>query len=232
MRHKYPPIEPYRTGFLTVPGHQLYWKESGNPMAGFDFSPWRPGSGTEPGHRCYFDPKIYRICLMDQRGCGKSTPHSSLKENTTWHLVSDIETLKEHLKIEKWVVFGGSWGSTLALAYEKHIQTLVLALVLRRYFPRQAQKSSDGFINLVYDLFVTSGRNISSQSPLPNGRSHPSLLPAAHFGGSCDQAKGRLRLVKLEGSFRQLIFDPTLFRQFTADAHADALALLSRMPLF
>ncbi|HSX11713.1 MAG TPA: prolyl aminopeptidase, partial [Chlamydiales bacterium] len=136
MKTRYPPIEPYRTGSLKVSGeHQLYWEESGNPKGlPVIFLHGGPGAGTDPGHRCYFDPKIYRIVLMDQRGCGKSTPHSSLVDNTTWHLVDDIEKLRAHLNIEKWVVFGGSWGSTLSLAYAETHPAPVLALVLRGIF--------------------------------------------------------------------------------------------------
>jgi proline iminopeptidase len=93
-----------------------------------------PGGGTEPKHRRFFDPALYRIVLFDQRGCGKSTPHASLEHNTTWHLVADIERLREHLGIDKWQVFGGSWGSTLALAYAQTHPTRVTELVLRGIF--------------------------------------------------------------------------------------------------
>ena len=136
MRTKYPPIECFRSGFLEVgSGHRIYWEESGNPNGiPIVFLHGGPGSGTEPGHRCFFNPQIYRIVLLDQRGCGKSQPHSSLKDNTTWHLVADIEKLRSHLKIEKWVVFGGSWGSTLSLAYAETHPDRVLALILRGIF--------------------------------------------------------------------------------------------------
>jgi proline iminopeptidase len=132
----YPPIEPYRTGRLRVSGlHEIYFEESGNPKGKpVVFLHGGPGFGTEPNHRRFFDPNAYRIVLFDQRGCGKSTPHASLEENTTWHLVEDIEKLRVELGIERWQVFGGSWGSTLALAYAETHPERVTELVLRGIF--------------------------------------------------------------------------------------------------
>jgi proline iminopeptidase len=135
-RSFYPEIQPYRTGFLQVsPEHSLYFEESGNPEGKpAVFLHGGPGGGTSPRQRRFFDPERYRIVLFDQRGCGKSKPHASLSDNTTWHLVSDIEALRRHLGIERWLVFGGSWGSTLALAYaQKHVDR-VSELVLRGIF--------------------------------------------------------------------------------------------------
>jgi proline iminopeptidase len=132
----YPPIRPYRTGFLQVsPLHRLHFEESGNPRGKpVVFLHGGPGGGTSSEMRRFFNPRAYRIVLFDQRGCGKSTPHASLIDNTTWHLVDDIETLRTHLGLERWQVFGGSWGSTLALAYaQKHPQR-VTELVLRGIF--------------------------------------------------------------------------------------------------
>lgn len=141
-RSLYPEIEPFRTGTLKVSDvHEIYFEESGNPNGKpVVFLHGGPGGGTEPKQRRYFDPKAYRIVLFDQRGCGKSTPHASLEDNTTWHLVSDIEKLREHLGIEKWVVFGGSWGSTLSLAYAETHPTRVHALVLRGIFLLRRQE--------------------------------------------------------------------------------------------
>jgi proline iminopeptidase len=132
----YPEIEPFRTGMLAVSGgHEIYWEVSGNPAGKpVVFLHGGPGGGTDPKQRRFFDPKRYMIVLFDQRGCGKSTPHASLVENTTWRLVEDIEALRTHLAVAKWQVFGGSWGSTLALAYaEKHPER-VTELVLRGIF--------------------------------------------------------------------------------------------------
>lgn len=135
-RTLYPEIEPHRTGRLPVgSGHELYFEESGNPNGKpVVFLHGGPGGGTEAKHRRYFDPAAYRIVLFDQRGCGRSTPFASLEDNTTWHLVSDIEALRSHLGIERWQVFGGSWGSTLALAYAETHPERVTELVLRGIF--------------------------------------------------------------------------------------------------
>ncbi len=135
-RGHYPPIEPYRTGRLRVSDvHELYFEESGNPRGKpVVFLHGGPGFGTEPNHRRFFDPAAYRIVLFDQRGCGKSTPHASLVDNTTWHLVDDIEKLRAHLGIERWQVFGGSWGSSLGLAYAETHPDRVTDLVLRGIF--------------------------------------------------------------------------------------------------
>ena len=135
-RGYFPPIEPYRTGRLRVSGvHELYFEESGNPAGKpVVFLHGGPGFGTEPAHRRFFDPDAYRIVLFDQRGCGQSTPHASLVENTTWDLVADIERLREHLRIDRWQVFGGSWGSTLGIAYAETHPAAVTELVLRGIF--------------------------------------------------------------------------------------------------
>lgn len=136
MRTLYPPIEPFRTGTLAVsPIHTLYFEESGNPRGKpVVFVHGGPGGGCDAWHRQFFDPAKYRIVLFDQRGCGKSTPHADLRDNTTWHLVADMETLREHLGVETWQVFGGSWGSTLALAYAQTHPGRVSELVLRGIF--------------------------------------------------------------------------------------------------
>lgn len=136
QRVLYPDVEPYRTGRLQVGGdHEIYFEESGNPNGKpVVFLHGGPGGGTEPKHRRYFDPRAYRIVLFDQRGCGRSTPFASLEDNTTWDLVADIEKLRAHLEIERWQVFGGSWGSTLALAYAETHPERVTELVLRGVF--------------------------------------------------------------------------------------------------
>jgi len=143
----YPPIKPYNTGFLKVsPLHDIYYEESGNPQGKpVVFLHGGPGGGTDAKMRQFFNPKKYRIVLFDQRGCGKSKPSASLEDNTTWHLVSDIEAIREKLGIDKWQVFGGSWGSTLALAYAQKHPARVSELVLRgigegeRRAPRAAE---------------------------------------------------------------------------------------------
>ena len=136
MKDLYPPIEPYDTRRLKVSGgHQLLIEQAGNP-GGIPmlFLHGGPGAGCEPYHRRFFDPAVYRVVLFDQRGCGRSTPHASLRENTTWDLVEDIERIRESLGIERWSLFGGSWGSTLALAYAQRHPSRVVGMVLRGIF--------------------------------------------------------------------------------------------------
>jgi len=137
----YPPIEPYETGELLVgDGQRVYWEQSGNPDGKpVVFLHGGPGAGTDPWQRRFFDPETYRIVLFDQRGCGRSTPHASepgadLRHNTTWHLVADMELLRRNLGIDRWQVFGGSWGSALALAYAETHPESVSELVLRGIF--------------------------------------------------------------------------------------------------
>jgi len=136
LRSLYPEIEPFDSGFLKVSAlHTLYYEQSGNPNGKpVVFLHGGPGGGTNPKCRRFFDPALYRIVLFDQRGCGKSTPHAELTDNTTWDLVADIERLRGHLAIDRWQVFGGSWGSTLALAYAQTHPDKVTELVLRGIF--------------------------------------------------------------------------------------------------
>ncbi|RCS31142.1 prolyl aminopeptidase [Rhodanobacter denitrificans] len=136
LRSLYPEIEPFDSGFLPVSAlHTLYYEQSGNPQGKpVVFLHGGPGGGTNPKCRRFFDPAVYRIVLFDQRGCGKSTPHAELTDNTTWDLVADIERVRGHLAIDRWQVFGGSWGSTLALAYAQTHPDKVTELVLRGIF--------------------------------------------------------------------------------------------------
>ena len=136
-RTLYPAIEPYETGHLNVgDGHTLYWELSGNPNGKpVVFLHGGPGGGSSPEHRRQFNPDAYKILVFDQRGCGKSTPYASLDHNTTWELVADIEKLREEVaKVDKWMVFGGSWGSTLSLTYAQQFPERVTELVLRGIF--------------------------------------------------------------------------------------------------
>ncbi|HVY89586.1 MAG TPA: prolyl aminopeptidase [Hyphomonadaceae bacterium] len=174
-RSLYPALEPRRTGRLAVSDlHELYWEESGHP----DGLPvvalhGGPGGGSSPEMRRFFDPKRYRIILFDQRGCGRSTPHSELRENTTWDLVRDIETLRTHVGVKKWVVFGGSWGSTLALAYAATHKRQVLGLLLRGVFLLKESEIrwfyQDGASNIFPDAF---DRYVA---PIPESERHDLL---------------------------------------------------------
>lgn len=136
MKTFYEPIEPFDQGMLSVSSlHTIYYEQSGNPEGNpVVFLHGGPGGGTTPDYRRFFDPVAYRIIIFDQRGSGNSTPYAELRDNTTWDLVADIEKLREHLGIARWLVFGGSWGSTLALVYAETHPERVKALVLRGIF--------------------------------------------------------------------------------------------------
>ncbi|HEY7597189.1 MAG TPA: prolyl aminopeptidase [Actinophytocola sp.] len=141
MRFLYPPVDPHASGMLGVgDGHRIYWEVSGNPDGKpVVFLHGGPGSGSSPLQRRLFDPAAYRIVLFDQRGCGRSTPSvvdpdADLSANTTWHLVADMEALRAHLEIDRWQLFGGSWGATLAMAYAQRYPDRVSEIVLRGVF--------------------------------------------------------------------------------------------------
>ncbi len=178
-RTLYPEIEPYRTGTLRVSDlHEIYIEESGNPRGKpVLFIHGGPGGCTEPKLRRFFDPAAYRIVLFDQRGSGKSTPHACLIDNTTWHLVADMERIREHLGIERWQLFGGSWGSTLALAYAEEHPDRVTELVLRGIFLLRRQEI-DWFYQQGADaLFPDAWEDFLA--PIPVGE-HGDLLHAYH----------------------------------------------------
>jgi proline iminopeptidase len=227
MRERYPPIEPNQTGQLIVSSvHTLYWEESGNPAGKpVIFLHGGPGSGTDPSHRCYFNPKKYRIILFDQRGCGKSTPYASLEENTTWDLVSDIEKLRVHLKISKWVVFGGSWGSTLALAYSQTHPTCVHAIVLRGIFMGTAQEIKWFYQFGAHHLYPDQFEKYESIIP-ESERSD--FVKAYHKRLTSPDADVRKQAARAwatwEGSTLRLLFDPSAFETFTEDHKAEAIA--------
>jgi len=153
-REFYPPIEPYTHGMLRADEtHELYWEQSGNPDGvPVIFLHGGPGGGTNGLHRRFFDPDHYRIILFDQRGCGRSKPFANITDNTTGHLVDDIETLRRHLQIESWIVFGGSWGSTLAIAYGLAHPAHCLAFVIRGIFLGRA-KELDWFLGNMQTIF-------------------------------------------------------------------------------
>ena len=131
----YPPIEPFNSGYMERDGHRIYYEQNGNPNGKpAVFLHGGPGGGGSIAVRRFFNPEKYNIVIFDQRGCGRSKPHGCLEKNTTWHLVEDIEALKNMLEIENWLVFGGSWGSTLSLAYSQTYPKSVSEMVLRGIF--------------------------------------------------------------------------------------------------
>ncbi len=154
LRKLYPPIDPFASGYLQVDnGHTLYWEQCGNPDGvPIVFLHGGPGGRSTPSHRRFFDPDFYRIILLDQRGCGKSEPFASIKGNTPDALVSDLEALRNHLKIDKWHVFGGSWGSTLALLYAVTHPERCISMIIRGVFLME-QKEIDWFIHGIKTVF-------------------------------------------------------------------------------
>jgi proline iminopeptidase len=146
MLSLYPAIEPFHHDYLTVTSdsltgeslgaeHQLYIEQCGNPLGiPVVFLHGGPGSGCRPSHRCYFDPQLYHIILFDQRGCGRSRPNGSLADNTSADIIQDMESIRQHLSIKQWLVFGGSWGATLGLYYAQHFSERVAGLILRGTF--------------------------------------------------------------------------------------------------
>lgn len=227
MRDFYPALEPYVTGFLQVsPLHTLYYEECGRPDGiAVVFLHGGPGGGLEPFHRQFFDPQRFRIVLFEQRGCGRSTPHSELRDNTTWDLVEDIEKLRRHLGIKQWLVFGGSWGSTLALAYGQTYPESCLGFVLRGIFMiRDAEIQwfyQKGTSELFPDLFEEYIK------PIPPEERHD-LVKAFYKRLTSDDPRVRSEAAKAwsiwEGSTSRLIPDPKLSEHFGEDNFADAFA--------
>lgn len=227
MRTLYPPIEPYDTGMFPVsPVHTLYYEQSGNP-AGTPvvFLHGGPGGGTKADYRQYFDPDAYRIVLFDQRGSGQSTPHANLEDNTTWHLVDDIERLREHLGIESWVVFGGSWGSTLALAYGETHPARCRALVLRGIFLCRRKELiwfyQQGADAIYPDLFATYIAEIPEAE-------REDVIAAYYKRLTSDDEDVRLSAARAwsvwEGSTSKLIPDPDAIARFDEPHLALSLA--------
>ena len=181
MKNLYPAIEPYDSGRLKVsPVHELYYEQCGNPSGKpAVFLHGGPGGGISADYRRYFNPEIYRIVLFDQRGSGKSTPHASIEENTTWDPVSDIERLRDHCGIDRWQVFGGSWGSTLALAYSETHPEAVTELVLRGIFlcrPEEIQWFYQKGASAIFPMF---GRIFESYTGSGTQRHGERLPPQA-----------------------------------------------------
>mgnify|MGYP001377154860 CR=1 FL=1 len=217
MKTYYPEIEPYRKGRLQVSAlHELYFEECGNangqPVL---FLHGGPGGGISERNRRYFDPLHYRIILFDQRGAGKSTPFAELEENTTWDLVADIERLRQHLQVDRWIVFGGSWGSTLALTYAIQHTDRVVALILRGIF-----LCRDEEIQWFYQRgasFLYPDQYAKYISVIPENERHD-LLHAFHKRLTSDHESVRIEAAKTwslwEGSTLKLIGDTETIDEF------------------
>ncbi|MEP6818706.1 MAG: prolyl aminopeptidase [bacterium] len=227
LRTLYDPIEPFDTGRLKVsPVHELYYEQCGNPQGKpVVFLHGGPGGGISPDYRRYFDPKVYRVVLFDQRGSGKSTPHASIEENTTWHLVADIELLREHLNIRHWQVFGGSWGSTLALAYAETHPDCVRELVLRGIFlcrPQEIrwfyQEGASAIFPDVWEEYL---------QVIPESE-RADMVSAYHRRLTSEDEAVRLEAARAwsiwEGSTSKLFFDPAMIEKFGDTEFALAFA--------
>jgi proline iminopeptidase len=227
MKTLYDPIEPYQHGMLKVSKiHDIYYEQCGNPNGQpAVFLHGGPGGGLIAKYRCFFDPEAYRIVLFDQRGAGNSVPHASLEENTTWHLVADIERLRQHLGIEKWMVFGGSWGSALALTYAQAYPERVSSLVLRGVFlcrPKEIgwfyQEGASAIFPDVWEQYV-------SVIPEPE---RGNMLEAYYRRLTSDDESVRLEAARVwsvwEGSTSKLIPDQNLIDDFSEASKALPLA--------
>ena len=226
-RTLYPPIEPYETGMLDVgDGHTLYWERCGTPGGKpAVFLHGGPGSGCSPKQRQQFDPAKYDVLLFDQRGCGRSTPFASLEDNTTWDLVQDMERLRETAGIDKWMVFGGSWGSTLSLAYAQTHPTRVTELVLRGIFLFR-QKEVDWLYE--YGASELYPEGWEAFTGLVQEGERGKLVEAYHRRLTSDDPATRLAAAKAwstwEGLTVTLLPDAAMLKEFTEDQHAIAVA--------
>jgi proline iminopeptidase len=228
-RSLYPEIQPYETGMLDVgDGHRLYWELSGNPNGKpVVFLHGGPGGGSSPEHRRQFNPDKYKILVFDQRGCGKSTPYASLDHNTTWDLVGDIEKLRTQVaKVDKWQVFGGSWGSTLSLTYAQTHPERVTEIVLRGIFL---------FDQYEIDWMYTAGG--ASQVYPDKFEEFIGLIPEAERGNLVEAYRKRLTSEdkgvqltaakawsKWEGEIVTLLPSPSTIEHFTSPEMAVAVA--------
>ena len=191
LRSLYPPIEPFETGMLDVGnGHSIYWErvgtKGGKPAV---FLHGGPGGGISPAHRSLFDPTRYEVVLFDQRGCGRSTPYAELEHNTTWNLVADIELLRETFGFEKWQVFGGSWGSTLALAYAETHPQRVSELILRGVYTL-TQAELDWYYRFgVSEMFPDKWERFLGVLKTPEERADPVTAYRALLTGADEAAK-------------------------------------------
>lgn len=227
MRELYPPIDPFATHRLKVSDlHEIHVEEAGTRGAQpVIFVHGGPGGGIEDHYRRYFDPERYHIVLFDQRGCGQSTPHACLEENTTWDLVADMERIREHLGIEKWVVFGGSWGSTLSLAYAQTHPDRVKGLVLRGIFllrPEEIrwfyQEGASAIYPDAWEHYV---------APIPEDE-RDDLVAAFYRRLTSDDPEVRREAARAwsvwEGSTSKLFPDEGLMERFGGDEFAAAFA--------
>ncbi len=227
MHELYPAIEPYRQEMLQVSQrHTIYFEESGNPQGKpVVIFHGGPGGGSQPIYRQYFNPNLWRIVQFDQRGCGKSTPHAELEENTTWHLVEDIEVLRKHLNIDYWVVSGGSWGSSLALAYSETYPDYCRALILRGIFmlrPKELawfyQEGASYFFPDAWEKYIQP-IPVEERDDMISAYYRRLLSPENHVRSQAARAWSIW-----EASTSKLVPDLDLIERFGTEEFADAFA--------
>jgi proline iminopeptidase len=227
MRRLYPPIEPYTSFYLPVSQlHTLYIEEVGNPNGKpVIFLHGGPGGGINAIYRQFFDPDRWRVILFDQRGCGKSTPYAELQDNNTWELVNDIEKIRTHLGIDRWTVFGGSWGSTLALAYSQTFPNRCAGLILRGIFTLRAKEIQWFYQEGASYLYPDAWEHYLA--PIPEDE-REDLVAAYYRRLTSPEADVRLAAARAwsvwEASTSKLIPDTGLIDYFSEDEFAVAFA--------
>jgi proline iminopeptidase len=227
MAGLFPEIEPYDTGYLRVDElHSVYFEQCGNPRGKPAlFVHGGPGGGANPVHRRFWNPADYRVVLFDQRGCGRSTPHAELQNNTTWDLVQDMERIREHLGIERWQLFGGSWGSTLSLTYAEQHPERVSDLVLRGIFLLRQREIDWYYQEGASRIFPEAWQKFLE--PIPNDERGNMVDAYYHRLTSRDRAE-RIRAARAwsmwEGSTSRLVPDPGLIARTGDEKFAEAFA--------
>lgn len=224
----YPPIEPFNSGYMERDGHQIYYEQCGNPNGKpAVFLHGGPGGGGSIAVRRFFNPEKYNIVIFDQRGCGRSMPHGCLENNTTWDLVDDIEALKNMLDIETWLVFGGSWGSTLSLAYSQTYPTSVSEMVLRGIFMLRKKELDWFYQEGASKIFPEAWEKFLEPIDVSQ---HDNLMSAYHKIFTSDDEDKKLSAAIAwsvwEGSTSSLSYNPDMANSFSDPKFALAFALI------
>ena len=224
----YPPIEPFNSGYMERDGHQIYYEQCGNPNGKpAVFLHGGPGGGGSIAVRRFFNPEKYNIVIFDQRGCGRSMPHGCLENNTTWDLVDDIEALKNMLEIETWLVFGGSWGSTLSLAYSQTYPTSVSEMVLRGIFMLRKKELDWFYQEGASKIFPEAWEKFLEPIDV---NQHDNLMSAYHKIFTSDDEDKKLSAAIAwsvwEGSTSSLSYNPDMASSFSDPKFALAFALI------
>ena len=224
----YPPIEPFNSGYMERDGHQIYYEQCGNPEGKpAVFLHGGPGGGGSTSVRRFFNPEKYHIVIFDQRGCGRSKPHGCLEKNTTWHLVEDIEALKNILGFENWLVFGGSWGSTLSLAYSQTYPTSVSEMVLRGIFMLRKKELDWFYQEGASNIFPEAWEKFIEPIDVSE---RDNLMSAYHKIFKSDDTEKKLAAAiawsRWEGSTSSLSYNPDMANSFSNPSFALAFALI------